>query len=103
MPTITVERAVWAGRALKSRSPTRARVAARKPPERGGGEHERDAERGRRAREQARALAPGERLHRPTVSIEISGGTRKRTGTMLVPMPGETKRSRSSSWMWPIA
>ena len=72
-------------------------------PERSGGEHERDAERGRRAREQTRALTPGGGLHRPTVSIETSGGTRKRTGTMLVPMPGETKRSRSSSWMWPIA
>src|SRR6185295_17990292 len=72
-------------------------------PERGGGEHERDADRGQGAREQAGALAPGEPGHGPTVSIEISGGTRNRNGMMLVPMPGETNRSRSFSWMWPIA
>ena len=72
-------------------------------PEAGGCQHERDAERGHAAREQARALAKRERPHGPNLSNEISGGTRNRTGTMLVPMPGETKRSRPSSRMWPMA
>ncbi len=103
MPTMTVDRAAWAGRAVKSRSPTRARVRGEESPQAGRREDERDAERGRAAREQARALRPRERPHGPTVTSEISGGTRNRTGMMLVPMPGETKRSRPSSWTWPIA
>ncbi len=72
-------------------------------PQAGGRQHQGHAQGGRAAREQARALAPGERPHRPTVSSEISGGTRNRSGMMLVPIPGETKRSRSSSRTCPIA
>jgi len=35
--------------------------------------------------------------------MEISGGTRKRTGMMLVPIPELTKRCRPSYTTYPMA
>jgi len=85
-------------RARREEQVAHARAGGREQAEqKGAGQHERHPERGEAAREEAGLLASGEGSHRPTVISEISGGTRKRTGTMLVPMPGVTKRSRPFS------
>ncbi len=76
--------------------------AREEAPERGGGQHERDAQGGQEARQEPLARGAARR-HQPTSRIETSGGTRKRTGMMLVPTPGVTKRSRPPSRTWPIA